>query len=261
MAHDEIRVKGEQTMAEAEAPSELGAEPPPAWQARRLLRAARMATLATVADGQPFAALVTPACTADLSPLLLLSSLSEHTRQLLAEPRCALLVSGTPAERNPQTAPRVTLLATAERLAEPGGMKAQYLAIHPYAALYADFGDFSLWRLRPERANLVGGFARAHRIPAGDLLPDAAAVAAVAAAAAAIMAHCNADHADTLALLAGEAGDWAMVAVDVDGCDLASGEIVRRIDWPAPVADADGVRAALIRAARAARKQVQGETT
>ena len=66
----------------------------PAWTARKLLRAARAGTLASSLDGQPFAVLVTPACAPDLSVLLLLSDLSEHTRHLRAEPRCAVLVSG-----------------------------------------------------------------------------------------------------------------------------------------------------------------------
>ena len=80
----------------------------PAWEARGLLRAARVGTLASVADGQPFASLVTPACAPDLSLLLLLSDLSEHTRHLRAEPRCSVLVAGPPVGANPQTAPRVT---------------------------------------------------------------------------------------------------------------------------------------------------------
>ena len=102
-------------------------------------------------------------------------------------------------------------------------------------------------------AMFVGGFARAARLRQADLTPDPVAVAAVAAAEAEICAHCNADHPDTLALLAGEAGDWRMVTCDVDGCDLALGETVRRVAWSAPVADAQGVRRELIRRARAAR--------
>ena len=43
------------------------------WEARKLLRASRAGTLATSAQGQPFASLVTPACAPDLSLLLLLS--------------------------------------------------------------------------------------------------------------------------------------------------------------------------------------------
>src|SRR6478735_1963078 len=77
-----------------------------AWEARKLLRAARAGTLATVADRQPFASLVTPACSPDLALLLLLSDLSEHTRHLRAEPRCSVLVTGPPVGDNPQTAPR-----------------------------------------------------------------------------------------------------------------------------------------------------------
>src|SRR3954451_25273883 len=91
----------------------------PAIESRRLLRAARAGTLATSAKGQPFASLVTPACAPDLSVLLLLSSLSEHTRHLVADPRCSLLVCGPAESANPQTAPRLTVTALAEQVQDP----------------------------------------------------------------------------------------------------------------------------------------------
>ncbi|NKC31033.1 HugZ family pyridoxamine 5'-phosphate oxidase [Falsiroseomonas selenitidurans] len=232
------------------------------FAARRLLRAAAAATLATSQQGQPFASLVTPALLPDLTVLLLLSDLSEHTRHLKAEPRCAILVQGAPEQVNPQTAPRVTLTGLAEP-AEPG-LKPRFLARHPYAALYADFGDFHLWRIRPAAALLVQGFARATRLRQADLLPDPDAVAALAAAEEGIIGHVNADHAEALkaiaeGLLRQSPGDWRMVAVDPDGCDLAAGERVCRLPWPAPVADAHGVRKALVLAARAGRDLPQGE--
>jgi putative heme iron utilization protein len=223
-----------------------------AWEARKLLRAARVGTLATAAEGQPFASLVTPACAADLSLLLLLSDLSEHTRHLRAEPRCSVLVTGTPENANPQTAPRVAITGVAEVIADLS-LKARYLAIHPYAAIYADFGDFALRRIRPLGGLYVGGFGRARRLRAADLTPDASAVAAISAAEAGIIAHCNDDHADALAIIAGSAEDWRMVAVDTDGCDLAAGERVIRIDWSAPAGDAAGVRRELIRLVEAHR--------
>jgi putative heme iron utilization protein len=235
------------------------------FEARRLVRGAISATLATSAEGAPFAALVTPATAPDLSVLLLLSSLSEHTRQLRAEPRCAVLFAGRPEGANPQTAPRVTLTGLAEPVpeAEVPALKARWLAKHPYAALYADFGDFALWRIRPGGGLMVGGFARAARLRLADLLPDPAVVTAVAAAEAEIIAHVNDDHADAVAamadgLLGGAPGEWRIVAVDCDGCDLALGEAVLRHSWDAPVADADGVRTALIRAARAGRASRSG---
>ena len=223
-------------------------DPAPGWEARKLLRAARVGTLASVADGQPFASLVTPACAPDLSLLLLLSDLSEHTRHLRAEPRCSVLVVGSQQGPNPQTTPRVSVTGTAERLVD-AALKARWLALHPYAAPYADFADFSLWRIRPLGALYVGGFGRAARLRAADLTPDPGAVAAIEAATSGIVAHCNADHPDALRAIAGSPGDWRMVTVDVDGCDLSHGEQVRRIHWAAPVADPDGVRRELIRLA------------
>lgn len=232
------------------------------FAARCLARAASMASLATQSGGQPFVSLVTPAFAADFTPLMLLSSLSEHTRQLRAEPRCALLLTGAPEGSNPQTAPRLTLtgLATEVPPAQVAALKARWLARHPYAALYANFGDFSLWRLELGGALLVGGFARANRLKLRELLPEATAASTIAAAAEDILGHVNADHADAVAviatgLLGGPAGDWRMVSVDTDGADLAAGEIVLRLAFGAPVTVPDGVRMELIRAAREARSR------
>ena len=224
----------------------------PAWASRKLLRAARVGTLASSLAGQPFASLVTPACAPDLGVLLLLSSLSEHTRHLRAEPRCSVLVVGAAVGANPQTAPRATITGLAEVI-DDAELKARYLAVHPYASLYAEFGDFALWRVRPMGGLFVGGFARAARLRLADLTPEPGAVTAIAAAAEGIMAHCNDDHSDAMARIAGGCGAWRMVAVDVDGCDLAQGERVIRIHWSAPVTDPDGVRRELVRLAGTAR--------
>lgn len=232
-------------------------------EARALIRGAQAATLATSAAGQPFASLVTPAPGPDLSPLLWLSTLSEHTRHLTAEPRCALLFTGVAEGPNPQTAPRVTVSGLAERVpeAEAPALKARWLVRHPYAAPYADFADFALWRIRIGGALHVGGFARAERIRASDLAPEATAVAALAAAEADIMRHVNDEHADAVAaiaegLLGAGPGPWRLVAVDVDGCDLAEGNRTVRLAFLASVSDSDGVRAALIRAAREGRARL-----
>jgi putative heme iron utilization protein len=247
---------GDEPTAPAEPPTEpSGATapgPPPAWQARQLLRAARVGTLATSAKGQPFASLVTPACMPDGSLLLLLSQLAEHTRHLKAEPRCSIMVTGAPASANPQTTPRVTVTGMAEVVADPA-LKARYLAVHPYAALYADFGDFATWRIAPVAASLVGGFARAFRLKAADLTPDLDATAAILAAEEGILSHCNRDHPDALAAIAGSAGGWRMVTADVDGFDLAQDEKVLRFAWSEPVKDAGDVRRELVRMAKAGR--------
>jgi putative heme iron utilization protein len=248
-----MRKKGEHNMADSTDEPQIPASamapgPAPDWQARQLLRAARAATLATQKDGQPLASLVTPTCAPDLSVMIFISQLSEHTRQLRVEPRCSLMVMGEPISANPQTAPRVTINGVAS-LETDAVLKARWLAVHPYAQLYAEFGDFSLWRIRPTSGQLVGGFARAFRLKASDLTPDPAAVAALLEAEPSIMAHCNADHADALALIAARPGVWRMVAVDVDGFDLASDQedvAVQRIAWSTPVQSSAAVRQELV---------------
>jgi putative heme iron utilization protein len=219
------------------------------FTARCLLRAARAGTLATQsAENTPFASLVTHALAPEGSALMLLSSLAAHTRHLRANPHCALMVVGEADGPNPQTAPRVTL--TGQAVPEPNAaLRGFWRAHHPYAAGYADFTDFALWRLVPAGAHLVGGFARAATLSAAELLPPEDAVQALAAAAERIMTHCNNDHADALNRLAqrrGHTGGWQMISVDCDGFDMACGDDVLRLAFAAPVSDAPGVRAALV---------------
>jgi heme iron utilization protein len=238
-------------------PSSVASEEP-AWAARLLLRSARAASLATLREGVPFLSLVTPATAPDLSVLMLLSSLSEHRRNLEADGRCALMVTGAAETRNPQTAPRLTLSGRAAEVTgeEMAGLKARWLAAHPYAAFYADFADFALFRFVAEEAQYIGGFARAYHLALDQLLPSADGVAAVASAEARILAHCNADHAEALLAIAlasgGDHGDWRMTAVDVDGFDLAADDHVFRRAFSRPVASSSEVRQELVRLVDAA---------
>ncbi len=129
-------------------------------EAAALLLGARVGALATVRNGVPHAALVTPAWDEDAQPLLLLSTLAVHTRQLQASPACALLVTGPAATENPQTAPRLCLTGEARRIpCEP--VRARYLAAHPYAAQYVDFQDFDFWKIFVQDIQYIGGFGRA----------------------------------------------------------------------------------------------------
>ena len=224
------------------------------FAARCLWRAARAGTLATQSGGQPFASLVTPAIAPDGSALLLLSALSVHTRHLRDEPRCALMVSGSPDGPNPQTAPRLTVSGRAAREADEHWRR-YWLERHPYAAFYAEMADFGVWRVTPEAGHFVAGFARAGSLTAAELTPPAAVADAIAGAAERILNHCNADHPDALALLAGvpRSGPVRMIGVDADGFDVAARDAIIRVPFDRPVADAGGVRAALVRMVQAAR--------
>ncbi len=210
-------------------------------------RKAALATLMADGSGGPYASLATVAFDHDLAPVLLLSGLSDHTRNLRADARVSLLLDGTDGHPNPQTGPRVTLTGTASPT-EDEALKARFLARHPGARQYAGFGDFGFWRVAPARAHFVGGFGRAVWFEAPFGL-DPAVVAAVRAAEPEMLAHVNGDHGDAVDRMAAALGDagggWRMAAVDVDGCDIARGERVGRIAFPTPLDGPMGLKAAV----------------
>ena len=130
---------------------------------RALLRGLDRASLATFLPaepaGWPYASLVLVAVDHDLTPILLLSDLAEHTKAIRADGRVSLLFDGTAGLDQPLTGPRVTVLGRAERT-DDGRLKARFLARHPDAALYAGFRDFGFYRVSVERSHLVGGFGK-----------------------------------------------------------------------------------------------------
>ena len=219
------------------------------FTARCLLRRSCWASLATQSGGQPFATLVTHVLAPDGAILMLLSAMAEHSRHLTAEPRCAVMVTGQPENLNWQTAPRLTVTGRATRIEDPAA-RAYWVARHPYARLYADFSDFSVWRVVPESGLFIAGFGQINRLEASRLTCPEAAVAALAAAERTLLAEGNGPHSNSLNRLAhadGRSGRWTMLGVDPDGFDLVQDETVLRIALPAPVRDAEGFRSALRR--------------
>ena len=141
--------------------------------AKRLFQAGGTAALAVLdAGGAPLVTMVNTAVDGGLRPLILISALSLHTRCLAADPRASLMLhAGLPADGDPQTALRATLSGRFEKLAgeESRGAAKAFLARHPYADLYAGFGDFAYWRLNAENAHIVAGFGRAYDVRFKDL--------------------------------------------------------------------------------------------
>lgn len=206
-------------------------------EARLLLRAARAASLAVIEHDYPALALVTPAVTLGGVVVVLLSQLSAHTRALDRDPRCALMVSGRPADHNPQTSPRLSLVCDAARSDDPAERE-RYLAIHPYAGFYAGFTDFGIYRLAPRAARYVGGFARAATLEVARLAPATAALRDGHANSAAIEAinRGQADRLDAIAATHGGAvSGWRMATLDPDGFDLVREDRVLRIEFAQPL--------------------------
>ena len=224
---------------------------------RRLARSCDRAALATSLGGAPYASLVLVAADLDASPLLLLSDLARHSRNIAFDPRVSLLIDGTAGHPDPLAGPRLTLLGRAEAIADPR-LLARFTARHPASRAYAGFGDFRLYRVVVERGHLVAGFGRIEWIDGVDLLL-AAATTGLAEAEPAIVSHMNDDHADAIALYAhrllgrGGAG-WRVTGIDPEGLDLRCDGKTARLDFAAPVLTPATARAALIELSDKARK-------
>lgn len=222
----------------------------PVATAKHLLRTIRAGALATLEaqSGFPFASLVTVATDLDGSPLLLMSRLAAHTRNLDADPRASILLSQG-GKGDPLAHPRLTVIGTVARTDEPR-VRMRFLARHPKAALYADFPDFSFWRMELDRAHLNGGFARAAELSGAEVRTELAGAEALASAAESAVEHMNTDHREALALyatrLAGEPpAEWRTTGVDPDGIDLAAGDRTARVPFPHRVDGPGPLRAVL----------------
>lgn len=143
--------------------------------ARRLIDDARFGALGVVHPdtGRPHVTRIAIATDAVGVPVTLISTLSLHTSALRAEPRASLLL-GEPAGRgDPLVYPRVSLDVAATfvpRGPDHDALRMRWLARHPKAKLYVDFGDFGFARLVPAGAALNGGFGKAYMLTAADLL-------------------------------------------------------------------------------------------
>ena len=132
--------------------------------ARAIVRALDRAALASrmEADGAPYASLVMTACDPVGNPLMMLSDLAEHTRNLKTRPEASLLFDATAGLDNALTGTRVTLQGSIRQEPSDSALAARYLAVHPDAELYAGFADFNLYRMQVTRVHVVAGFGRIH---------------------------------------------------------------------------------------------------
>ena len=230
----------------------------PKVTARTLMREARSGALATLmaGSGDPYCSLVNVATAADGSPLLLISQLAIHTRNILADPRVSLMLDER-KEGDPLQGARVMLMGAAAKT-ESADARRRYLSFQPEAEMFAGFGDFAFYEVRLKGAHLVAGFGRIVDLKREDLLTDLTGAEALVAAEPEVIAHMNADHAETCRLYATKLlgapdGDWRCVGCDPDGLDLQWERVGLRLPFPRRVTAPGVLRAVLKQMAEQAR--------
>jgi putative heme iron utilization protein len=233
----------------------------PAKAVKSLLRRSRQGALATLmaGSGDPYCSLVNVASHPDGSPILLISRLALHTKNLLADSRVSLMLDER-AEGDPLEGSRIMLSGHAEEVAadNEGVVRPRYLNAHPSAAAFVEFKDFSFFRISPTGTHLVAGFGRIVDLKASQFLTDISDAGALVEAEQGAVEHMNTDHRDALGLyatrlLGAAADDWRCSGLDPDGIDLQAGLKTLRLDFPERVTGPGELRKILVRLAEQAR--------
>jgi putative heme iron utilization protein len=226
--------------------------------AKKLLREGLSGALATLmpGSGDPYCSLVNVATAHDGSPLLLISKLAIHTKNILADPRASLMLDERKAG-DPLEGARVMLMGRVSAT-DDATARARYLARHPEAEMFAGFPDFAIYRINIERAHLVAGFGRIVDLVGKDILTDVAGAEALIESEAGAVAHMNEDHKDALRLyatrlLGAPDGDWHCTGCDPEGLDLRLDRVGLRLPFPQRVNASGPLRAVLVQLAQAAR--------
>jgi putative heme iron utilization protein len=197
-------------------------EPSFAERVRTLAYLTRIGSLSTISRKQagfPFGSVMPFGLDPAGRPLFLISTMAMHTQNLKADPRASLLITQEEAGGDPLGASRVTLVGNVLPVpeAEIPSARTVYLERHPNSKYWVDFDDFSFYRMDVVDVYYVGGFGVMGWVTAADYAasqPDP-----LADSIAGIIQHMNADHKDSLVLLARayakiEAQEATMTAVD-----------------------------------------------
>jgi heme iron utilization protein len=231
--------------------------------ARALLRRSRQGALATLmaGSGDPYCSLVNLASHPDGSPILLISRLAVHTRNILGDPRVSLMLDER-AGGDPLEGSRIMLAGRAEEAGSDAGalLRRRYLSAHPTAEAFVDFGDFSFFRIMPTATHLVAGFGRILDLKPKSFLTDISDCSALLEAEPDVIEHMNQDHREAMnlyaiRLLGAEAADWRCTGCDPDGIDLQAGAKTLRLDFPERVTGPGELRKMLVRLGDEARRK------
>jgi putative heme iron utilization protein len=227
----------------------------PSRLARSLLRRSRQGALATLmaGTGDPYCSLVNVASHADGSPILLISQLALHTKNILGDARVSLMLDER-TTGDPLEGARIMLAGLAEQAGadDAPALRRRYLNAHPSAEAFVEFKDFSFFRIRPTGAHLVAGFGRIVDLAPERFLTDISDATALLEAEPGAIEHMNEDHRDAMnlyatKLLGAEAADWRCTGCDPEGMDMQAGATTLRLEFPERVTNGNELRKMLVR--------------
>jgi putative heme iron utilization protein len=214
------------------------------------MRAHNSGVLATVSrkfQGYPFGSVVPYVLDDSACPIILISSLAEHTKNLEADKRVSLLVQDPQADV--QAGARLTFVGDAASEIDNAAMlRERYVTYFPDAARLVVMADFRVFRISPVALRFIGGFGDIHWTSAAEYAPPADISAVDGGVVVGLM---NDVHADDLRLycsrvLKQPVANAAAIAVDCDGVDVRADNRLLRIDFEEKVMAAGEAVGALL---------------
>jgi putative heme iron utilization protein len=228
----------------------------PQHLARKLLRTKSFGVLSTHSvdvPGFPFGSITPYVLDAQGQPMILISNLAQHTKNIKTDAKVCLTV-WEDAEGDPQAVGRLSWMGEAAVIEDAGEAKARYLSYMPSAAGHFAMHDFALYRIKLIRARYIGGFGAIFWVTPENMTPPNP----LAEHEPGILQHMNDDHSAALvkyclAYKSLDVKEARMVGIDPEGFDvLADGQRVR-FDFEEPVSTPEQVRAAMVKLSAAAR--------
>jgi heme iron utilization protein len=222
-----------------------------------------LSTISLEIEGYPFGS-ITPYCLdREFRPNILISSLAQHTKNILANPKVSLLVSERESQTNKQALGRLTYLGQARLVEDEHDIKARYLRYFPEAQAYFQTHDFAFYQIQPVRVRFIGGFGKIFWVE-----PAALQLVNIFSAEEekAVVEHMNSEHLHNLKDYAHhylhyplmEADAIHLAGLDQFGLDLIINKTKFRIEFPQQLTNSRDVRSVMVEMAKAA-KSTKGE--
>ena len=203
-----------------------------------------LSTISLDVPGYPFGS-VTPYCVdQNGEPIIYISHIAQHTRNLMADSRVSLTVVEQDNDSDDvQARGRVTCIGNARPVDEPlADVSTRYFRYFPSSQAYDQTHDFAFFRLQPVRIRFIGGFGQIFWLDPGEF---ATKNPFSPAQELRIIEHMNKDHADALKRYC--SGDAAtMIGIDSDGFDVLVSNRKVRFTFDAPIHTMNEARQALI---------------
>ena len=213
----------------------------------------------------------------DLSPILLLSNLSEHTTNILNNSLISLMVCEEnnlynffPKFNNkfpdiayeaPMSRPRVTLIGKIKKTLDENHRN-RFLNRHPAAKLYSNFGDMNFYKLEIKTAHLIGGFAHVKWFKKNELINKQ--ILNYTDSEASIISHMNDHHNESIKLYlkkfvknlknSQKTGNWKIIGIDPDGFDLRKKKLLTRLFFDKEICNAKKLRGVFVKLHKEASK-------